>query len=825
MTYAIENTDLQLSLQPPSGTWSLYSRRWNGPFIEDARLGAAYRRGLSRQRALDRWEPVGVAREARTLDPHGPAQSLTLQIGPNHDGLLFEVTFALPEEHPLLLWQIAVHNQGSRPVYLDRLELLKVGFPVHPRTLFTAGETITTHIQERVQFKGALRPHPDPGELAFFSNGWQSWTYNGVYGPLDRPRHTRMGFLRTPATANAGTPLPHRRGHFVSEMFGVLGDRTHRTGVLAGFLSQQEHFGSLEVWTDPHHPTLWMWAHGDGARLDPGAVAFTDWACLQFLHLDTADPLAPYLEAVARQHNLDAAAEREIPTGWCSWYHFYEAVSAGDVRHNLQATRALRPEAPLQLIQIDDGFESQVGDWYTFGPGFPEGVAPLAAEIREAGMTPGLWLAPFIVHRQSQLAHRHPEWLLRGRFGIPVNAGYNWNSLATALDLSHPQPLEYAAEVVHTAVHRWGFPYLKLDFLYAGALPGRRHDPTRTRAQVLRAGLQALREAAGAETFLLACGCPLGSAIGLVDAMRIGPDVSDFWDPRVKGVKFFFNREPDIPAAANSVQSSLARAPLHRRWWINDPDCLLLRPETSLTLEEVRSLATVVALTGGSLLVSDHLPALPPERLAILRALLPLIGKRPHVLDWFDSATPARLQLDLHGPPGARPERSRRAWHLVALFNWGDRPRDLTLRLGDFYLDPGAEYLARDFWRRETHRVAAGELTFQAVPAHGVVLLALRPHHPRRPLYVGGDLHISQGLEVRDWQLAPGQLQLTLERPGLAQGEVELYLPGQLQSAVLDGEPAPSEATGHGTYRFSVRFKHTAKLDLTWDPRDRRKSV
>src|SRR3990170_7071827 len=177
----------------------------------------------------------------------------------------------------------------------------------------------------------------------------------------------------------------------------------------------------------------------------------------------------------------------------------------------------------------------------------------------------------------------HP---IQTRLGRPVNAGFGWGAFNTALDLTHPAALEYVREVVHTATQAWGFAYLKLDFLYAAALPGRYRDPRRTRAQVLRAGLEAVREAVGEETFLLGCGCPLGPAIGLVDAMRIGADVARRWLPSFKGIEFFLKGEPNIPSARNASHNALTRAALHRRWWINDPDCLLLRPETQLTLAD-----------------------------------------------------------------------------------------------------------------------------------------------------------------------------------------------------------------------------------------------
>ena len=62
--------------------------------------------------------------------------------------------------------------------------------------------------------------------------------------------------------------------------------------------------------------------------------------------------------------------------------------------------------------------------------------------------------------------------MLRKKNGKPVNAGFVWNALDTALDLTVPEALAYACSVVRTASAEWGYPYLKLDFLYAAALKG-----------------------------------------------------------------------------------------------------------------------------------------------------------------------------------------------------------------------------------------------------------------------------------------------------------------------------------------------------------------
>jgi alpha-galactosidase len=785
---SLENDLLKFAVEPGQASWSLSAQQEDGIRLEGARLRAKYRLGPARRQALHEWGAPRLTGQEGVLSPHGPLRQLQAAIAAG-DGVSFTLTFALPQRSPLFLWKLAVENNTSDPAYIERLEMLRVG-PQEGALVFSAA----------------------PYGLAFFANGWQSWSFSAVYGAGDRFRRTRLGPLRAPTDVNAGTPQSSRPGRFSSDMFAVLGDRTLRRGVLAGFLSQQQHFGSLEADLTSQHPRLSMWANGDGARLDPGKSMETDWACLAFVRIDDPDPLGAYIDAVARQNGVGRRTlAASPPVGWCSWYQYSSSsyvgtITPADLHSNLEVLQGLQKDMPLSIFQIDDGWQANVGDWGEFSAPFPQGVAPLAAEARQVGQIPGLWMSPFIVHPKSRLASQHPDWLLRGRWGRPANAGLFWNAFAAALDVTHPEALDYAAQAVRRAVHEWGFSYLKLDFLYAAAVPGRRFDPTRTRAQALYGAMQSLRQAAGEDAYLLGCSCPLGSAIGVVDAMRIGADTHWTWRPEIMGRDAFIQDEPNLPSARNACHNTLTRAALHRRWWVNDPDCLLLRKETQLNEVEVRTIATVIALTGGSLLLSDDLTRLPPERIRIAQSMLPLIGKAPLVLDWFDAATPSRLRLDLDGPAGQ--------WHLLALFNWEDELQDATVNLREFGLDPARAYFVSDFWSRKLHRMTRGKLLRERIPAHGVLLYAARSFDPAQPQYLGSDLHISQGLEVMKWKATRRRLKLTLQRPGSVQGNIYLFLPRPVKQIVQDGSQIEIPTSKDGISFLFLSLKESVDLDI-----------
>ena len=90
-------------------------------------------------------------------------------------------------------------------------------------------------------------------------------------------------------------------------------------------------------------------------------------------------------------------------------------------------------------------------------------------------------------------AHRpwrpqHPQWVVG-------DAGRNWGDDLVGLDLTHPGVLDLLAETF-TRLVDLGIDYFKLDFLYAGAVPGRRLEDL-TGVEAYRSGLSLVREVVG----------------------------------------------------------------------------------------------------------------------------------------------------------------------------------------------------------------------------------------------------------------------------------------------------------------------------------------
>jgi alpha-galactosidase len=315
-------------------------------------------------------------------------------------------------------------------------------------------------------------------------------------------------------------------------------------------------------------------------------------------------------------------------TGWCSWYYYYTKITPGIIEKNIEALKRARDEkgAHIDFVQIDDGYQQAVGDWLELTPQFEGEMRRLSDTIREAGFRPGLWIAPFVAARKSQLLKIHPEYALRDEHGRRIVAGFNFfwpGRYYYGLDITNPRFNEYLRRVIRTVVGEWGFPYLKCDFLFGGCLRGgTHHDLTLSRAQVLREGMWIIREEAEAatieEVFLVGCGMPITTGIGTVDAMRVGPDTGEYWIEK-KGKLL---RTGAMVGVRNSIRNSVVRGAMHRSLWLNDPDCLMLRTQgTKLTPAQRRTQINAIALTGGVLLYSDDFSTLSEEQLREIHAI------------------------------------------------------------------------------------------------------------------------------------------------------------------------------------------------------------
>lgn len=502
--------------------------------------------------------------------------------------------------------------------------------------------------------------------LRVLRHGYQSWSPTSVATFREDEDPSRSAGVRSLVLgmhhADSGVAEPFE---LRSELVTALRDATGSV-VVVGFLGGWEHDGTIRVrlardGTDTIE--VWIEAYLGGIRLESGERRDLHEVALSNGEGDPSPLLERWAATLAEIGRARATAPYQV--GWCSWYHYFHDVSEADLRANL----ALAGDWPFDVFQLDDGYQSAIGDWLTTNDRFPTPIDGLASVIAAEGRTPGIWLAPFVASPFSRVAAEHPAWFASHEpTGTPLVGVYNeaWGGAVHTLDTTNPEVLERIEDVARALVEA-GYPYLKLDFTYAPSLPGTYRDPSQTPAQRVRAGFDAVRRGAGPDAFLLGCGAPLGASVGAVDGMRIGADVGPWWHAPASAQRAVAH-EGGEPSTVNAWRNTLSRSFMHRRLWINDPDCLMLRTDkTELDREQVRAWALAVGVSGGMALVSDDLSLLGAEARALLDEVISLGresdaeasaagGRPPRCMDLLDADPPSRLAtatVELVGDPAS----------------------------------------------------------------------------------------------------------------------------------------------------------------------------
>ncbi|GAA1446181.1 glycoside hydrolase family 36 protein [Leifsonia poae] len=386
------------------------------------------------------------------------------------------------------------------------------------------------------------------GDTEFYRHGWNSWSPSGwartdgaTIGIKNSPRR-----LLTADDAVNETPHAHS-GSAVGAVAGPDGNV-----LLVGALG----LGTPRVGADANV----LWARGEEDVCDwfvaygPERTVFADYA-----------------DAVSER--LGRRSQR-AGTVWSSWYSFFEDIDEDLVARTVSDLAGY----PFDVFQLDDGWEPIVGDWIA-GAKFPSGMATTASRIADAGFRPGLWLAPMIALPDSDIARTRPDLLVQDDDGRPLVSGYNWNSHYYSLDTTQSEVKDHLREVFERVVG-WGFGYLKLDFMYAGAITGNRRENVH-RETAYRDAIRHIREVVGDSMYLLGCGVPMLPSVGVFDGTRVGPDVGAFWDNAERA------DDPSGVGARNSLVASINRVWMKRLYEV-DPDAIYFRSARSLLSEGER---------------------------------------------------------------------------------------------------------------------------------------------------------------------------------------------------------------------------------------------
>jgi alpha-galactosidase len=143
----------------------------------------------------------------------------------------------------------------------------------------------------------------------------------------------------------------------------------------------------------------------------------------------------------------------------------WEAVYFEQSLERLVALADAAAVVGVERFVLDDGWflgrrddRRGLGDWYVDPEVWPDGLHPLVDHVRALGLEFGLWVEPEMISPDSQLAKRHPEWIMNpGRRHPPLSRNQQ------VLDLANPAAYEFILSRIDALVAEYRLDYLKWD--------------------------------------------------------------------------------------------------------------------------------------------------------------------------------------------------------------------------------------------------------------------------------------------------------------------------------------------------------------------------
>lgn len=437
-------------------------------------------------------------------------------------------------------------------------------------------------------------------------------------------------------------------------------------------------------------------------------------------------------------------------TGWTSWYYYYNNISEDVIMQNLDAFS--KRNIPIDIFQIDDGYQQVVGDWTRVNSKFPHGMKYITQNIKKRGYKAGLWLAPFLGGIASNMCSNHPECIVCNDDGQPIKIGSStaWGGDYYAMDIYNDGFRNYLADTFHTIFEDWGFDLVKLDFLYAACIFSRKD---KTRGQIMSDAMKLLKEITG-DRLILGCGVPLASSFGLVDYCRIGCDVNLSWEDETYRSLNFRERN----STSNSLVSTIGRHHLNGHAFLNDPDVFILRSTNNKLSKEQRYTLTLLNnIFGGLCFTSDNLDEYSDEEMYLYRSLFPMKLKNIHNVSIDGNFI--EIQFSINDK------------NYIALSNFGEAGLKKEMPEGIYYSS-------------KTENLSFGGY-IELMPYESICFLAAGSEDYE---IIGSEGHIFPGSEVDSFKVKDGYIDMVVDNKSLNPGHILIQAPDNAVGCSVNGK-------------------------------------
>lgn len=306
-------------------------------------------------------------------------------------------------------------------------------------------------------------------------------------------------------------------------------DRHYERGLVIGALSQETTFQTFHfckaAFTDRSlfstFRILHEFAQTEGLELLPGRELALDGTYFQFVEKrHPQDAYVDYIELLAGRLPFRGSRTPLLNEAfYCSWNYGvfdqqYEAAL-------LETARFMKDRFPnIRFFLMDAGYVSKKDstggalsanflDRFYGEPDacvdeekFPHGIRHFSDELRKLGLRPGIWWSP-TARIDSPLYRDHPDWYLRNSAGEVYRIGEH-NGF---LDFSVPEVARFVDGVLDVVLGKWGMDALKMDFWSQNFedRDGRIHDSRMTSVQCRKVLFELVRKHLPPDGIFMTC--------------------------------------------------------------------------------------------------------------------------------------------------------------------------------------------------------------------------------------------------------------------------------------------------------------------------------
>ncbi|HEX2927737.1 MAG TPA: alpha-galactosidase [Ruminiclostridium sp.] len=497
--------------------------------------------------------------------------------------------------------------------------------------------------------------------------------------------------------------------------------------------------------------------------------------------------------------------------GWCSWEAFRRDVAQDDIGKVSQFFSENLAPYGLEYIQLDDGYqtmpipptpEGAISDtWLKPNKRFPEGHEGIVSRINDNGLKAGIWINTNVINKE--FAYKNADFFIKGKDDRPM--------LGEWIDFIYSCTDKCLQEIVapsYKGLKEHGYAYFKVDALRHTLFDGL-HEAVRQgiisnddAEQKFTKFMECVRKSIGDDAYLLASWGEMSEVIGTADACRISMDANPTW----AGIRM------QLVESARWFHSQ-------RILFLNDPDHICARAK----LEWVRTVSSLVSLTGELYMLSDPLNEYDGERLSIIQKCIPTLETYTGETGPLDTGYPAFTWTKLHGfavpretPIKAQDSSLQDAYDMAGIYptmnnnhpfsslwaihlnqgfrNWCVAARIATIPLNEseisleqLNLEP-ADYIAFDFWAQECLGIVSEKLKGRALGLGECQIISLTKV-AETPQFVASSRHVSMDMiSVRSQNWESNTLKLYLSGIEGTKESYWFHIPSGYSLACVSGD-------------------------------------